>query len=764
MIKRNSSNLVLLLCSTTLTFYSGNSFSQNIAIEPPTDDCVPSDAVNTDDAASMATRLSCYNLKLDNLTNVLSGLISERAQLNNVIGDTNTSTQRQISADSEVVDEQQKTIQKLQLERAELRAQLHRLLTERHPLQLDQETDERLFKNYSEAYTSLTIENDELRKLLTEYQATATTHQATAKALQSTTEQQSKEITSLNSEITTLKSTIADLSTRKKKLTSSLEKSDSRIELMKKQLLANTALIQLQRDNVTSLQQAQAESTAEREAAELSFAKTKDRNAETVGNLIATKEKLYTRINTLTTDLTQLKKQSRQASLNSTATLGARDKEISALSKELKTLNTARENLENQLTTAEQDLQATTTTFEGELNTLTETNNALSSINSELTLALRTRETEIQTLEGKVQDGIERYTEASQKAESLRSELASATDQVSELTQANSSASASNAELDQQLQTRLGQINALQIERDRLAAELNEARPEITKLSANLSSRVEETTALKRTVSSLESDVTQSNSTVANLTEKLDVSTKENAAAGEQIKSLTASVTTLESILEESLNSNKHIEESLAAFKADLSASQTRLNSKQAQLQELMAEKAALIDAHNALAEESENLAARIEKNLIDSGADSVTITRLEDNSLVLKVDSSQLFRTGSSRLSLEGQSLLSKVGSAIESINNRRIMIEGHSDNVPLGAKLSAIFKDNLGLSMARALSTANFFTENAGIKANKMSVSGAGDTKPLANNDSEEGRQKNRRVEILLLPAADDQLASVK
>ena len=83
--------------------------------------------------------------------------------------------------------------------------------------------------------------------------------------------------------------------------------------------------------------------------------------------------------------------------------------------------------------------------------------------------------------------------------------------------------------------------------------------------------------------------------------------------------------------------------------------------------------------------------------------------------------------------------------------------MIEGHSDNVPLGAKLSAIFKDNLGLSMARALTTAKFFTDGANIPANNMSVSGAGDTKPLASNETAEGGQKNRRVEILLLPSKD-------
>ena len=83
--------------------------------------------------------------------------------------------------------------------------------------------------------------------------------------------------------------------------------------------------------------------------------------------------------------------------------------------------------------------------------------------------------------------------------------------------------------------------------------------------------------------------------------------------------------------------------------------------------------------------------------------------------------------------------------------------MISGHSDDVPLGAKLQDVFKDNWGLSLARALATAEFFTDNAGITADRMSVTGFGATQPVASNDTPEGRQQNRRVEIRLTPETD-------
>ena len=81
--------------------------------------------------------------------------------------------------------------------------------------------------------------------------------------------------------------------------------------------------------------------------------------------------------------------------------------------------------------------------------------------------------------------------------------------------------------------------------------------------------------------------------------------------------------------------------------------------------------------------------------------------------------------------------------------------MISGHSDNVPLGAKLVDRYKDNWGLSMARALSTANFLSDQADIDADRMTVSGFGATQPIADNETAEGRQQNRRVEVSLVAA---------
>ena len=81
---------------------------------------------------------------------------------------------------------------------------------------------------------------------------------------------------------------------------------------------------------------------------------------------------------------------------------------------------------------------------------------------------------------------------------------------------------------------------------------------------------------------------------------------------------------------------------------------------------------------------------------------------------------------------------------------NEENIIIAGHTDNVPL--KKGGRFKTNLQLSMARAASVADFFLSEGSIAPNRISTMGFGEHRPLDSNDTPEGRQKNRRVEIIL------------
>lgn len=129
---------------------------------------------------------------------------------------------------------------------------------------------------------------------------------------------------------------------------------------------------------------------------------------------------------------------------------------------------------------------------------------------------------------------------------------------------------------------------------------------------------------------------------------------------------------------------------------------------------------------------------------------------------LVVTILDRVLFPSGQATLTPEGQSVMKKVGAILAKVQDRRILIEGHTDNVPIGPTLSSRFPTNWELSTARATEVVKYLINEAAIPAQRLSAVGRADTVPVASNDSEEGRRQNRRIEIILLPP-DDILSSV-
>ena len=83
----------------------------------------------------------------------------------------------------------------------------------------------------------------------------------------------------------------------------------------------------------------------------------------------------------------------------------------------------------------------------------------------------------------------------------------------------------------------------------------------------------------------------------------------------------------------------------------------------------------------------------------------------------------------------------------------DHRVRIEGHTDNIPIRITSGKQYTDNMGLSYLRATTIAGILVKY-GIPPEQISVIGYGDTRPIASNDTKEGRAKNRRVEIKLIP----------
>lgn len=114
------------------------------------------------------------------------------------------------------------------------------------------------------------------------------------------------------------------------------------------------------------------------------------------------------------------------------------------------------------------------------------------------------------------------------------------------------------------------------------------------------------------------------------------------------------------------------------------------------------------------------------------------------------------LFGSGSVQVDSKGVSALQQLAKAIKDQKDINILVEGHTDNVPISKK-SAYMNDNWDLSVMRATSITRILTK-AGVSPEQITASGRGEYVPLAANDSPQNKQKNRRTEIIITPDLDE------
>ena len=141
-------------------------------------------------------------------------------------------------------------------------------------------------------------------------------------------------------------------------------------------------------------------------------------------------------------------------------------------------------------------------------------------------------------------------------------------------------------------------------------------------------------------------------------------------------------------------------------------------------------------------------------KKMVDAGELKIV---LRDGRMVLQLPNEVLFDSGRTALKSNGKEALATIAQALNSLAERRFQVAGHTDNVPIQ---NANFVSNWELSCGRALVVVHFLT-GQGVPPSALSAAGFGEFDPIANNDSAEGRQANRRTEIALEPKIDELVA---
>jgi chemotaxis protein MotB len=205
-----------------------------------------------------------------------------------------------------------------------------------------------------------------------------------------------------------------------------------------------------------------------------------------------------------------------------------------------------------------------------------------------------------------------------------------------------------------------------------------------------------------------------------------------------------------------------------------LAAAQQKVDELTKQLQDLgvnvstlqtnLDEQQKALDAYKERAKQLELIKQRFEtlKAKLDALTKLGLAVNVRHNRMVISLPGDVLFDSGRETLKKDGKDILLKVAAIIKGdpqLGSRDYEVAGHTDNQPLA---HGPFKDNWGLSLMRAREVLVFLIDPAqgGLPNQHWSAAGFGDTDPVADNGAPDGRQKNRRCELIVLPSVEEML----
>jgi len=148
-------------------------------------------------------------------------------------------------------------------------------------------------------------------------------------------------------------------------------------------------------------------------------------------------------------------------------------------------------------------------------------------------------------------------------------------------------------------------------------------------------------------------------------------------------------------------------------------------------------------------------LKQKISKALIGLEGDGLTIVQ-RNGKVYISLEEDLLFASGKYEVNQTGKQALDKLSEALSYQKDLEILVEGHTDSIPLSGK--GLVKDNWDLSVMRATSVVKRLTSNINLDPTQLIAAGRSEFVPLLANITSEGRSKNRRIEMILSPNLDD------
>jgi len=211
-------------------------------------------------------------------------------------------------------------------------------------------------------------------------------------------------------------------------------------------------------------------------------------------------------------------------------------------------------------------------------------------------------------------------------------------------------------------------------------------------------------------------------------------------AKNEALKNKEKELNEKEASLMYSQNKNRELSTNLATSEADLKLREKRVK----ELEAILKAKDSAVNA----------LKATIQKALLGFQNQGLTV-ETRNGKVYVSMEEKLMFKSGSIDVDSKGVQALLELAKALNLNNDVSILVEGHTDNVPMK---SPTIKDNLDLSVLRATSIARILIVQGKVDPKRITSAGRGENYPVASNDTPEGRAKNRRTEIILTPKLDE------
>jgi chemotaxis protein MotB len=281
--------------------------------------------------------------------------------------------------------------------------------------------------------------------------------------------------------------------------------------------------------------------------------------------------------------------------------------------------------------------------------------------------------------------------------------------------------------------------DALTTKNTELKAQMDDIHKRITNLEKDTS---EEGSALRR-LTSLYDELMKSYDKLLSNNEKLLTGNTQ------ETQKLIATLNSLKEELQKKEDQLKHDEQGLNALQISLRDREAKVS----ELQSILDKKDSVVTA----------LKKAVSDALLGFENNGLTVSQ-KNGKVYVSLEEQLLFASGSTVVEKKGEEALKKLAGVLEKNKDINILVEGHTDDVPISGTLASGAKDNWELSVLRATSVVKIITKNSVITPSRLTAAGRGPYVPVETGSSADVKRKNRRTEIILTPKLDELLKALE